>query len=178
MHDTHSNEPSNEKKDAEKPVEATNAECCGVGGCGDACVCGDTCDCGDKDAGSCGGDCACDDATESTDSTATANEATDSDIDQNRVVAAVSYLFFLCLVPLFFAKDSKFAMFHAKQGIVVAIFWVLAIVVSSIPLLGWIVGFFLIPFMTIVSIIGFIQAIQGKWYRMPFVADWSDRMKF
>ncbi|EKD47008.1 MAG: hypothetical protein ACD_66C00259G0004, partial [uncultured bacterium] len=40
------------------------------------------------------------------------------DIEDNKVLAALSYIFILCFVPLLLARDSKFAQYHAKQGLV------------------------------------------------------------
>lgn len=45
----------------------------------------------------------------------------DADIRENKAAAAFSYLGILVLVPLLGAKGSKFARFHANQGIVLLI---------------------------------------------------------
>lgn len=43
------------------------------------------------------------------------------DIQNNKVMAVLAYLGILVLVPIFGAKDSKFAKFHANQGLIVFI---------------------------------------------------------
>ena len=38
------------------------------------------------------------------------------EVEANKVLAAISYLGLLCLVPLFLKKSSPYVQFHAKQG--------------------------------------------------------------
>jgi len=40
-----------------------------------------------------------------------------SDIQANKILALLSYFWLLFLVPWFLAPNSRFARFHAKQGI-------------------------------------------------------------
>src|SRR3989339_630004 len=42
----------------------------------------------------------------------------EQDVEENKTVAALSYAWILCLVPLLGKRNSKFAQFHAKQGLV------------------------------------------------------------
>ena len=44
------------------------------------------------------------------------------DIESNKGISVLSYLGFLFLIPYFTAQKSKFARFHAKQGMVLFIF--------------------------------------------------------
>lgn len=39
------------------------------------------------------------------------------DIKENKVMAVLAYIGLLVLVPIFAAKDSKYARFHATQGL-------------------------------------------------------------
>ena len=48
-----------------------------------------------------------------------------ADIDQNKLMAVLSYLSILVLVPIFAAPKSKFARFHANQGLILAILEIL-----------------------------------------------------
>ena len=50
----------------------------------------------------------------------TADYAQD-DIEKNKVMAVLAYFGILVLIPIFAAKDSKFARFHANQGLVLAL---------------------------------------------------------
>ena len=88
----------------------------------------------------------------------------DKDIEENKVVAAIGYIHILFLVPLFLKRGSKFAQFHGKQGLVLFIGYVIATFI-------WFLWIPLVMF----SIFGFIQAITGKYYRLPLIADISEK---
>lgn len=46
------------------------------------------------------------------------------DIENNKVLAAISYIGILVLIPYFNQKDSKFVKFHANQGMNLLILWI------------------------------------------------------
>ena len=56
----------------------------------------------------------------------------------NKALAALSYLSVLFVLPYIFAPQDRFATFHAKQGIKLFIFGILADVLSGFIGLGWI----------------------------------------
>ena len=41
----------------------------------------------------------------------------DADVQNNKVMAVLAYIGLLVLIPIFAAKDSKFARFHSGQGL-------------------------------------------------------------
>jgi uncharacterized membrane protein len=104
-----------------------------------------------------------------------------ADIDQNKVMAVLAYLGFLVLVPILAAPQSKFARFHANQGLLLAIaeiaygivygiltaifyaisFW-LGALFSTLLGLVWIV-------FTVLVIIGIINAANGKAKELPVI---------
>lgn len=87
---------------------------------------------------------------------------TAKDIEENKVLAALSYLWIISLVILLVKKDSPFAQFHAKQGLVLFIAFVL---LGWIPVLGWLFDIVLL----IAIVVGFIQALSGKAFEIPGV---------
>lgn len=100
------------------------------------------------------------------------------DVQKNKGMAVLAYLSWLLLVPLFCAKESKFARFHVNQGITLAIFgtiwWLIEIIISActawIPIVGSIVGALLaIPnlFFLVFVIIGIINAVNGEEKPLP-----------
>lgn len=93
------------------------------------------------------------------------------DIDENKVFACLSYIGILCLIPLLAKKDSKFAVAHAKQGLALLIVDVVVAAVSWIPIIGWLLA----VLVCIVSIIGIINALQGKLWRIPVLFDLSKK---
>lgn len=87
------------------------------------------------------------------------------DIEENKVIAAIGYIWILCFIPLFLKRDSKFAQFHAKQGLVLFIIEIVGWLVFWIPVVGWLVAILFI----ILAIAGFVQALSGVYWEMPVV---------
>lgn len=116
--------------------------------------------------------------------TDTTEEFSKADIEQNKVMALLSYFGILVLIPLIGAKESKFARFHANQGlilciacilygvaysilsaVILAISWRLYFVVSLIGLLGCVFA--------ILAIIGIVNALNGKAKELPFIGKYK-----
>ena len=95
-------------------------------------------------------------------------------VDPNRLMAAISYLGILVLIPLFLKRDDSFVLFHAKQGLVIFIGYVLASILARfMPIAGnllWLV-------MIVASIAGFIQALRGLRWKVPGIGDIADTFK-
>lgn len=49
---------------------------------------------------------------------------TGEDAEKNKLVSILSYFGLLVLVPLLTAKDSPYARFHANQGLLLTLFWI------------------------------------------------------
>lgn len=93
----------------------------------------------------------------------------DADIEKNKGIAAVAYLLFF--VPLLAAKDSRFAMYHANQGLVLLLLALAINVVGGIiPLLGW---FLILPLgnllVVILFVFGLVNALGGKAKPLPLI---------
>ncbi len=106
----------------------------------------------------------------------TTAEFDQNDIQQNKVMAILAYLSWLVLIPIFAAKESKFARFHANQGLVLAIAeiicWVALGILSNIPLIGWIFGIIegLFSLVCLIfAVIGIVNAANGKAKELPIV---------
>lgn len=97
----------------------------------------------------------------------------DKDVEANKNIAAYSYVWILFLVPLFGRRDSKFAQFHAKQGGVMFLFETLAWLLIPLPFIGFIL--FLAIFL--VAVMGVIKALNGEWWEIPYVYNWSKKIK-
>ena len=102
------------------------------------------------------------------------------DIYSNKAMAILSYLGFLVLIPLFAAKDSAFARFHASQGLTLFIFEIVFSIMSNLVLaifgrmfiigtmfsvVFWIIGVALVG----LAVFGIISAAQGKAKELPFI---------
>lgn len=106
----------------------------------------------------------------------TTAEYDQADIEQNKVMAIFAYLSWLVLIPIFAAKESKFARFHANQGLVLAIAeiicWVVLGILGNLPFIGWIFsivdGLFSLVCL-IFAVIGIVNAANGKAKELPIV---------
>lgn len=103
-----------------------------------------------------------------------------ADVEQNKIMAVLAYISWLVLIPIFAAPNSKFARYHANQGLVLliseAIYSVLFGTVSAIlffihPILSaiWgILGIVSILFL-ILAIIGIVNVCNGKAKELPII---------
>lgn len=91
-----------------------------------------------------------------------------SDIEKNKVVSLLSYIWILFLVPLLAAKDSKFARFHANQGLVLFICSVVLGILTAIPIVKY-VAMLLQVVALVLAIIGIINALNGKAKELPII---------
>ena len=106
----------------------------------------------------------------------TTSEYDAQDIRNNKVMAILAYLSWLVLIPLFAARESKFARFHCNQGIVLAVAEIIAVIVLSIldglPLIGWIfsiAGSLLGLVCLLFAVLGIINAANGKAKELPII---------
>lgn len=97
----------------------------------------------------------------------------DLDVEINKNVAAMSYLWILCLVPLLGKRDSKFAQFHAKQGLVLFGIELLASLFIWFPVFGQLFMLSLI----VVSAMGIVKTLNGESWEIPFIHEWSKKIK-
>ena len=103
-----------------------------------------------------------------------------TDVEKNKLMAVLSYLGILVVIPIIVAPDSKFVRYHANQGLMLlitsavygALMKILALVVSWIPIVGAIIvslasliGVVLFVFV----ILGVINAAQGKAKELPII---------
>ncbi|MDD5251800.1 MAG: hypothetical protein PHT12_04165 [Patescibacteria group bacterium] len=93
--------------------------------------------------------------------------------EPDRLIPALSYVGVLFLIPLLTAKDDEFAQFHAKQGLVLFVVDVAVSIVAWIPLVGWSLAIACV----IVSVYGFLQAMAGVKWEMPYLGQYAKQIK-
>ena len=101
------------------------------------------------------------------------------DIEENKLYAFCAYISLLFLIPLLARPDSKFARFHANQGIVLFVISVVVAVLSwllpLIPLVGailaWIVGTLGGLATLALMVLGIINAAAGRVKELPLVGN-------
>lgn len=103
------------------------------------------------------------------------------DIEDNKVIAAIGYLWILCLVPLLAKKDSKFAQFHGKQGLVLTvvsvIMWFVSMILAFIPIIGWLIAFVIWIGILVLAILGIINSLNGQYWEMPILGEYAKKIK-
>ncbi len=84
---------------------------------------------------------------------------------EGKVMALLSYLSILCIIPLLFQKQNPFVLQHGKQGLVIFVGEV-AVFILSILLGEWILrlGFL---FLSVLSFVGIVSVLQGRYTRLP-----------
>lgn len=85
-----------------------------------------------------------------------------ADIEKNKDVAAMSYLWIISIVVLYSRRDSPFVQYHARQGV-----WLFLISIPFwlIPTVGNLLEFLVLAGM----IIGFLNAAQGRYHDVPII---------
>lgn len=103
-----------------------------------------------------------------------------ADIEQNKAMGILAYLSWLVLIPIFAAPKSKFARFHANQGLVLAIAnaaWIIVEIILSTILfaISWRLAFMstILALVNIVffvfAILGIINAANGRAKELPII---------
>ena len=98
------------------------------------------------------------------------------DINANKLMGILAYFWILFLVPIFTARQSRFAMFHVEQAITLfigaTVFGVITGIVCSIDAVAFILGpiFGLVSLVFLVlAVIGIINAANGQAKELPLV---------
>jgi uncharacterized membrane protein len=97
-------------------------------------------------------------------------------VHDGKFFAVISYVSFLCIITLLLKKDNKFALYHAKQGLVLFVMEVAAFILSIIPFLGWLIGIFGYALFLLVSLWGIMQAGLGISSRIPVITEISEKV--
>ena len=94
------------------------------------------------------------------------------DVRTNKVMAILAYLGFLVFIPLFAAKESRFARFHTNQGLILLIagflIWLASMVLTFVsPFFSFIslLNFVILVF----AIIGIVNAANGQMKELPLI---------
>lgn len=90
------------------------------------------------------------------------------DINGNKIMAAISYLGILVIIPIIAAKDSKFVRFHANQGLILLLCEVVCTVLGKIPVIKIFASILDICLLAL-AIYGIYNVIKGKAKRLPFI---------
>ena len=103
------------------------------------------------------------------------------DAQDNKVMGILAYLGILILIPIFAAKESRFARYHANQGLILIIAAIaLQIAVSILNVILLAISWKLVAITSLFSaavgiacfvfvIIGIINAAKGEMKELPLI---------
>ena len=96
--------------------------------------------------------------------------------EEGRMAAIMSYIPILCFIPLLNMRDNKEAHFHARQGVILFLIELIAVIflidgVSNLVFKG------LLLIALGLSCAGIYFALQGRNYRLPIVSDLAEKTK-
>jgi uncharacterized membrane protein len=97
-------------------------------------------------------------------------------VDEGRSAAILAYIPFLCFVPLTTMRHNQFALHHGKQGLVLLMLEVLA-VIFMIPKISGYFWALVIIFCVGSAIAGILFAVQGKETKLPYISDIAEKLK-
>lgn len=101
-------------------------------------------------------------------------------IENEKICAILSYL--LIGVIWYFAdekmKKSRFAKFHAKQGLVLIIAELIVYAFWMIPFIGWFFAPILNFALLVLLIIGIINAANDKMNALPVIGSFAEKFDF
>ena len=83
------------------------------------------------------------------------------------------------LIFFLIEKESKFVKFHALQSLLFfgAIF-VGSLVLSMVPILGWLISFLLFILAIVFWIVGMVKAFNNEKYKFPIIGDIAEKQIF
>ena len=104
------------------------------------------------------------------------------DVQENKVVAAIGYLFVLCFVPLLGARDSAFAQTHGRQGLALAMYGIFVFLFDAIlgwiPIIGWFFAIIFSIVWLVLTVTGMFKALQGKVWEVPYIGKYFKNVSF
>jgi fumarate reductase subunit D len=96
--------------------------------------------------------------------------------DEGRLAAVMSYIPFLCFVPLLNMRHNPEAIFHARQGLMLFLIELVAFLFLFDRISTFVFTAILIVAVAL-SMVGIFFALQGRNYRLPIVGDLADKSK-
>ena len=90
-----------------------------------------------------------------------------------KMLSALGYVGFLCILPLVLRKDSAFCQYHGKQGLILAIF---DLIIRLFTVTGWFYTFLLVIYYAII-VYSLIRSYKGEYFTLPMISDIAKEIK-
>jgi len=99
----------------------------------------------------------------------------EAEINDGKIFGFVAYLGLIgFIVVLLTKKDNKFAIYHAKQSLVLIIVSIISSFIIWIPIIGWAVGIAEL----VLVIMGIVNALNGQAKPLPIIGKFADKFNF
>jgi len=96
--------------------------------------------------------------------------------DEGRLAAVMSYIPFMCFIPLLSMRHSEEARFHARQGVILFLIEALAVLFLFDRISDFVFTAILIVAVAF-AVAGIYFGMQGRNYRLPIIGDLADKTK-
>ncbi len=106
----------------------------------------------------------------------THKESAADQVEEGRSAAILAYIPFMCFVPLTKMRENKFALHHGRQGLVLLLLEILA-VLFLIPKVSDYFWVMIVILCAGSALAGIMFAVQGKMYKLPYIGDIAEKMK-
>ncbi|MBN1544430.1 hypothetical protein JW898_03125 [Candidatus Woesearchaeota archaeon] len=110
---------------------------------------------------------------------ASASKPSSKEVEDGKIFAFLGVFLTIIgfIIVLLAKKDNKYAMYYAKQGLVLFIAYVILWIIGIIPVLGWIIAILGSIFLLILWILGWIYALSGEEKPIPIIGQFADKFK-
>ena len=97
-------------------------------------------------------------------------------IEEGKAAAILGYIPFMCFVPLIKMRDNPFAVKHGKQGLILFMVEIVA-VIFLLPKISSLIWTAVIVLCLACAVAGIFFAVQGQEWKIPFIGDLGERFK-
>jgi len=98
------------------------------------------------------------------------------EIEEGKAAALLAYIPFMCFVPLLKMRHNSFALRHGKQGLVLFMVEMLALI-FYLPFISQHFWAFVLILALLASFYGVLQVLQGRDWKVPFLGDLAEKIK-
>ncbi|OGD65603.1 hypothetical protein A2215_03235 [Candidatus Berkelbacteria bacterium RIFOXYA2_FULL_43_10] len=95
---------------------------------------------------------------------------------RSQILAVLSYLWILVVIPLLYRKSDSYVNYHMKQGLGLLSLWVILPFLLWIPIVGWALGLVDLALALILLVIGFDRAALGKERALPVIGKFCEKI--
>jgi len=97
--------------------------------------------------------------------------------EQVNIMAIISYVSGLCLIPILTKEEDEFVKFHAKQGLVLFIGEIATWLAFGFVPFFWFLINLLGIFWLVLSIIGIINVMNKEKKEIPLIGKFAEKIK-